>query len=582
MDFVDGRIVLGEHPTVAEIVAASNVAARLGYETSALNLPVPRGEGAGVAIVIGRRRDPALKAGEGVVKIEEVAGRTAVVIGGGDEAGTMAAAELFAGRLPYAWDLRGPTLEKVASDVRELLGAAGVEIPAAYVRSGTPGVERLIASAHLESKAALFKAQAALSRRTGTKLSYRGVHLLRVELRADGAPPLRVDVPNAEAADRPGPLGRRPSGTAKENLDLSTLYSIDGGLGDSDNNLIPDRVELLLCPSGEGTEGTIDLAARLGLESTGISIPIAVPPQALEGAADRPESQPTLVLIGTSHPLIDRLVKEKKLARPELKPGEGRIEVVRGAFGEPGSEKRAIVITGGDAPGLARALAEAAERLPHVWARGKDRTTIDDVEDDVRKLLSARSPAGQAATALYKLDRLAAELAGKDLEAARVKVFVEKPPAAFTAMVRREAAAKVKAGRLEVEVENLDVQNAKPVLVDGAPVGGEYDIPSEVDDFWRLLRAQVVPAVRKSRGRPVRVEARLSEPPELRARLEKEVRAELLKAGAPDTATAVTILSAYKQGYSWLYDVVRPAVAGKPIEHVAIRFAEIGPPPEWK
>ncbi|HEV8254104.1 MAG TPA: hypothetical protein VGQ78_05075, partial [Vicinamibacteria bacterium] len=277
-----------------------------------------------------------------------------------------------------------------------------------------------------------------------------------------------------------------------------------------------------------------------------------------------------------------RLVKEKKLERPDLKPGEGLIEVVRGAFGEPGSEKRAIVITGGDAQGLARALAEAAERLPHVWARGKDRTTIDDVEDDVRKLLSARLPAGQAATALYKLDRLAADLAGKDLESARVKVSLEKPPAAFTDVVRREAAAKIKAARVDLAVENLDVQNAKPVLVDGAPVGGEYDIPSEVDDFWRLLRAQVVPAVRKSRGRPVRVEARLSEPPELRARLEKEVRAELLKAGAPDTGTAVTILSAYKQGYSWLYDVVRPAVAGKPIEHVAIRFAEIGPPPEWK
>jgi hypothetical protein len=265
-----------------------------------------------------------------------------------------------------------------------------------------------------------------------------------------------------------------------------------------------------------------------------------------------------------------------------LTPGEGRIEVVRGAFGEPGSEKRAILITGGDAAGLARALAEAAERLPHIWARGKDRTTLDDVEDDLRKLLSARSPAGQAATALYKLDRLAADLAGKDLEAARVKVFVEKPPAAFTEVLRREAAAKIKAGRLEVEVENLDVQNAKPVRIDGAPVGGDYDIPSEVDDFWRLFRSQVVPAVRKSRGRPVQVEARLSEPPELRAQIEKDARAELVKAGAPETGATVTVLSAYKQGYSWLYDVVRPAIAGQPVEHITIRFAEIGPPPEWK
>ncbi|HEV8281693.1 MAG TPA: hypothetical protein VGQ02_07550, partial [Candidatus Limnocylindrales bacterium] len=321
VDFVDGRIVLGEHPTPAEIVAAANVAARLGYETSAMNLPLARGEGAGMAIVIGRRPDPMLKPGEGVVKIAEEAGRAALVIAGGDDAGTMAAAELFAGRLPYAWDLRGPTLEKVAADLRDYLTAASVEIPAAYVRSGKPGIARLVASAHLDSRAALARAQAALARRAAPALSYRGVHVLRVELQANGVPPVSVDVTNVEPPDRPGPMARRPSGTAKENLDLSTLYSIDGGLGDTDNNLIPDRVELLLCPSGEGTEGTIDLAARLGLESTGITIPIAVPPQALEGAADRPESQPTLVLIGTSHPLIDRLVKEKKLARPVLTPG---------------------------------------------------------------------------------------------------------------------------------------------------------------------------------------------------------------------------------------------------------------------
>ncbi len=42
------------------------------------------------------------------------------------------------------------------------------------------------------------------------------------------------------------------------------------------------------------------------------------------------------------------------------------------------------------------------------------------------------------------------------------------------------------------------------------------------------------------------------------------------------------MLSAYKQGYSWLYDVVRPALTGKPVDAITIRFAEIGPPAGWK
>ena len=77
------------------------------------------------------------------------------------------------------------------------------------------------------------------------------------------------------------------------------------------------------------------------------------------------------------------------------------------------------------------------------------------------------------------------------------------------------------------------------------------------------------------------IDARLSEPPEVRRQIEQEARAELVKAGADEKATSVTILSAYKQGYSWLYDVVRPALAGKPIDQITIRFAEIGPPKGW-
>src|SRR5439155_21385627 len=100
---------------------------------------------------------------------------------------------------------------------------------------------------------------------------------------------------------------------------------------------------------------------------------------------------------------------------------------VKKAFGE----KSAVVVTGGDAAGVARAVGQLAERFPHIWARGKDRTTLDDVEDDLRKFVAGRSPAGQAAMALYKLDTLTEELRGKELSSAHVKVFVEKAADGF-------------------------------------------------------------------------------------------------------------------------------------------------------
>ena len=106
-----------------------------------------------------------------------------------------------------------------------------------------------------------------------------------MRLAAAGAPATTVTVPRAQGAE-PGPNPRRPGGAAKESLDLSSIYSNEGFLGSS-NNVIPDRVDVVLSPSGDGVEGVLDLAARLGLESTGVSLPIAKPPEAITAPGQR-------------------------------------------------------------------------------------------------------------------------------------------------------------------------------------------------------------------------------------------------------------------------------------------------------
>ena len=589
VDFVDARLVMGSAPGAGEVSAAADVAARLGFETSALMVPLG---GQGRPIVIGagglssagltgaQVGAAGLEAGEGLVAVADIGGARGVVITGGDEAGTLAAAEYFAGRLPRVWDPEGATVAEAAGQVRAHLTDQGVvvsgaSVRAAHVRSGASRLERLIVVVRVASFADVGNARRVLSPRppvrrapaTAAKpLVLANVGVVVVRLEAPGGPAAEVSVTMPPAAARSRPMPRRPGSVAKESLDLSNLYAVDGLLGDSDDNYIPDRIDALLVPSGDGTQGLSNVAARLGLESAGISIPIAVP----ASGVTEPAEEPTLVLVGTAHPLIAQLVKEKKMDTGGLQPGQGLISVVKKAFGE----KPAVIVTGGDAGGLSRALAQVAERFPHIWARGKDRTTIDDVEEDVRTLLGGRSPAGQAATAIYKLETLAADLAGKDLESATVILSLDSPPDGLAEFVQKEAARTIKAGALDVTIDNRDVQKAKNIFTD------EFDVASEVDAFWQVVRTKVVPAVRKKR--PVTLEARLSEPPEVRARIEREVRTALLKAGASDEGTTVRVLSSYKQGYSWLYDVVRPALAGKAVEAITIRFAEIGPPPEWK
>jgi hypothetical protein len=601
IDFVDARIVLAEQPTSAELAAAADVAARFGFETSAMNLPVVRlkpdtpyeaGEpSAGSSIFVGSRAlsragvsldavgGSGLKAGDGLVTAFSLAGRPAVAVLGGDEPGVNAAAVMLAGHLPFLKDQKSVTTDKIAGDVKGFLSGKGVNAassvaPTVLVRDKADGAERVVVELQMANGGDLVKAQVALMqlKATGSRdpkrpLSYADARNLRIRLRAPGSATITVDLPAAPApatAAAQGPA-RRPGGGAKENFDLSTFYANEGALADSDNNLIPDRIDVLLSAEGAGSDGVVDLAARLGLESTGVSLPIAKPAKAIT----TPESEPILVVIGTSHPVIDSLIKNHKWEPPSLQPGEGLIQIVKKAFGE----KSALIVTGGDPAGVDRAVRQLAEKFPHVWARGKDRTTLDDVEDEVRKFAAGRSPAGQAAMALYKLDKLAEQLQGKDLASAHVKVFVEKAAERLATVVTQEATAKINAP-VTVDVQNLDVQKGRTLVSD------EFEIPSEVDEFWTKLRAKVIPGLKK---RPaVTIEARLSEPPEIRTQIEQQAKAELVKAGADERSTSVTVLSAYKQGYSWLYDAVRPALAGKPVDSITIRFAELGPPSAWK
>jgi len=595
IDFVDARIVLADEPTAGERAAAADVAARLGYETSAMNLPLTGAGGGDEALSIyigakalaqtGAAADAigvaALKAGDGAVASFVSGGRRGVAVLGGDDAGLESAAVMFAGHLPYVGDQKSATTDKIADDVRQFLTAKGVDVssttvPVVHVRANADGVERVVVVAQLGGGGELVKAQVALNQFKATSardpkraLSYSTVRTLQIRLRPPGSAGASIDLPRAPAAaDAPAtaPPARRPGGGTKENLDLSTFYAIDGAFADTDNNLIPDRVDVLLSAEGEGTGGVVDLAARLGLESTGISLPIARAASSI-GA---PATEPILVLIGVSHPIVEQLIKDGKWTRPALEPGEGLIQIVKKAFGE----KPALVVTGGDAAGVSRAVDQLAERFPHIWQRGRDRTTLDDVENDVRRFVGGRSPAGQAAASLYKLEKLADQLKDKSLASAHVKVFVEKAADGLADVVKRTAAERIAAPSIAVDVRNLDVQKGRSIVDD------EFTIPSEVDDFWSRLRTRVVPAVKKRAA--VAIEARLSEPPEVRRQIEAQARAELVKAGADDANTRVTVLSAYKQGYSWLYDVVRPALAGKPIDRITIRFAEIGPPPGWK
>ncbi len=597
IDFVNGHVAVGDNPTDLDIVAAANVAARIGFETASMNLPITGGSGS-TAIAVGRSamsqlgiRSDALGAdlepGLGVITLLDNAGVGTLVIAGGDDVGTSAAATVFSARAPHVWDPEGATYTDVATAAREILEAADIgdvdtRITRILVEDDSPGIRRLdlevgVPAGSFEQAENTLRAWSDISEEReeseegeeleeeeSPTLRFDGLRLLRIHLTAPGVQPSVVHITGTDESPEKA-SGRRPGNGDKEDLDLSNLFTTDGFLSDNDRNLIPDRIDVMLSAAGETSGATVDLAARIALEATGVTIPIAIAPEEIE----KPEDQPPLILIGNTHPVVQQLLDSAKFVMPELNPGEGWIQVIPKAF----EDKSAMVILGADGPGLERAVRQVAERFPHVWERGKDRTTVDDIEHDLWMALSSRSPIGQAATALYKLDQLIESLNDSDLESAEVNVHVEKADNALLDYVRTHLSGRLLADQLTVNVDNLDVQNAQLLIDD------EFDIASEVDEFWSVFRSDVLPLV--ERGESVVLRTLLSEPPQIRAQIQREATDEIVAAGANPETSSVTVLSAYKQGYSWLYDQVRPVLSGQAIDTITIRFAEIGPPEEW-
>jgi hypothetical protein len=164
IDFVNAELELGESPSPAAAAAASDVAARLGFETMAMNLPLT-GSRAGAVIAIGTR-PPAgaatLAAGEGLVTTASVEGRDQVLLAGGDEEGLRAAAAYLAGRAPHLWDPKGPTFDTVDEDLRRLFGFEPLATRVAEVRATRSGLSRLLLEAELGSAEEMSRARSSL------------------------------------------------------------------------------------------------------------------------------------------------------------------------------------------------------------------------------------------------------------------------------------------------------------------------------------------------------------------------------------------------------------------------------------
>ncbi len=607
-DRLGATLVLAPEPTTAERVAAAEIAARLGFETMALDLPLRRGLRPGqVGILIGHRaleplglspadfavHTPAPGTPPTVATLTTPSGDRWVAVLGGDDDAILRAARLLAGSLPHIRSLSGPTIADVGEQINEWLAggdtmarSATFSYPRVTVNGPDDGIHLFAelsfapggeadpapeaaaatpASATADSLTAdaLDRLGALARGRTGTEAGSDSTESAPADLRFRSLATVTVTGGGWEvelpALSPSSPSGGRPGGGGGT-PDLADLYRSGGFLGGGD---IPNSINVIVVP-GEGAEGVPELAARLGLETTGLTVPLVKTADEIES----PAREPTMVLVGSDHPFITELADSGKVAPGELPPGHGLIELVEDAFGS----RSAVVVTGSDHAGATMATRRLAEIFPGVSAWADGTPTFSDIEQELWGTLSGYTPGGQAAIGLYKLDRIVAGLAEEDIASAEILVSAEKAPPGLADVVRQRAAA-LGTDDITVTIDNRDVSEAAPIFDD------EFEVPSEIVSFWDAFEARVLPQA--ASGGPIHLHARLSEPPDIRQSVADEARRRLIEAGADPDATTVEVLSAFKQGFFWLRESVAPRLAGEEIGEIVIEFLRNEPPGDW-
>lgn len=584
VDAVRGRLVLPDSARAAEALAAANLAARLGYETAAADLEPtaqwpalePRVEQP--VVLIGRAGSSEVRAlpdgplgpGQGRVAVlppSDRFQRGGLHLVGGDATGLLAATRYASGRLPSLWRLGGPTVSDALTTVRDTLAARDAIVDTVRARHvivgrDQPGVHTLGLRVEAPDSAAAARVASILGADDGTTTDGHPLHLPDVHTVVaevtypEGARTVRVRPETPWEPEPPSEADRSVDRTPE----LHELYSLDGLYDDTNHDFVPDDVVGSVSYAGPAQQLSGPLAAlgmRIGLETAGARFPLVRP----AGAGTSPETHGLPLLVGVDHPAVAPLREEGRLPSPAPKPGEGALRVIEEG---PGNAP-ALVMTGGDAAGLASILDYTARRPPHLGGHGKNVFRLHRVDTAVRRFVQGKSGAGQVAAGLEKLDTWLARLdTTAALDSLHVTLAADSLPSDVTTYVRERVRAVHPDAALGVETHPTRYGVGKPI------VEQEWDVPWEGDTFCRLFREEVLPAVEADDTG--QIELRLSEGPEVRAQLTRKIHAALAERDVDTTAVDVSVLSAYKQGFSWLVDEVAPAVTNKDVGTIDISY----------
>ncbi|MCX6571337.1 MAG: M14 family metallopeptidase [Candidatus Aminicenantes bacterium] len=603
-------IIIPDKPTAREVALAADIAARVNFESLAVDFGLVRRESEVASrqslpfpILIGnnlawvrealkeRRLDPvSLGPNRGLVFLFARKNQRGIACVAGSDEALLRTGRAFFLRWPYFWEVwgreTGATYMSFENDLTAFLAEAGVKFQKTVVRDALyefpvdPGssdglralsfdqgqIKNLGIEIHFTEDGDRKKAQDALlllerqqlkGVRTGV-LSYPACAALTFEL-CFGDAKSQVILPRIGATKRlltPG-FKERPGaeGPGKE-FDLLGLFSTKGVYSDQDKDGIPDALDSsIVIPDDFGSGNIAELSSRLVLATAGASFPLVQ----LQAEVESRKALAAPILVGDNALTLD-LIKTGKLKPPALASAGGLVKIVPKAFGK----SSALVVYAPGPLGLDKTLSYLARTFPYFEEYGEGKPQLADLAADIDKFLSGEKGAAEAFL-MNAVEKTAAELKGRDLESIDAELLLPGSNVPFEAAVGdilRNAA-----GNAAVSVKASTLREGRAVFEKSK------EFTWEVDDALALIREKVGGlAGTAGTAASLMVSLGVSESPGVREKVRGEVEKILRAAGY--AAADVEVVCAYKPGYFWLVEKVLPALRGKSVHHISVRFAE--------
>ena len=603
------QIVVPDEPTAVEMALASDIAARANLESLSVDMTLVRresdlGKGQGLDNLIfigsgasavkeifkeGGAAAAALTADQGLVFVFSTKNRRRgiAVIGGSEEA-LLQTGRAFFLRWPYFWDVwgreDGPTLFSLEKDLERFLGEEGIHLQKTLITSAlyefplsdvpgdlgrtfffqTGGIKRLAVEVHFtddgdQEKAfkalGLLRDQRAKGIRTSV-LCYPGCASIGLNLRY-GKNNLSIDLPRLGLPRRmltPG-FKEAPRRDLKgKDFDLISFLSTRGVYGDVDKDTVPDDVETsIVVPGAQSLRNLPQLASRLVLDTAGASFPLVI----LDREVEHKKGLAAPVLVGYNA-LSQELIRTGKLKVPPLDNAQASVQVVPKAFGT----SNALAVIGADDAAVDKALSFLGLTFPYFTDYREGAPGLADVAADLEKFLKGDN--GSAEAFIDKaLAKAVSDLRDKDLESVRVELALPRKNPDYEEWVKKSLALSLKAG--SIQVSSVSLKEGTVLFAQ------DKDFPWEADAALKTVNDALAALPPDDRS-PLKVSLGLSESYPVRQKIKKQVEDMIEKAGRP--ASEVEVGSAYKQGFFWLVEKVLPALKGKPVDRLVIRWAQ--------